>query len=30
LATPDRNDYTASTLPVVGRKPERREDALVQ
>ena len=30
LATPDRNDYTHSTLPVVGRKSERREGALVQ
>ncbi|MDP3074964.1 DUF1365 domain-containing protein [Bradyrhizobium sp.] len=30
LATPDQNDYTHSTLPVVGRKSERREGALVQ
>ena len=30
LASPDRNDYTRSTLPVVGRKPELRERALVQ
>jgi DUF1365 family protein len=30
LATPDRNDYTRSTLPAVGRKPEPRESALVQ
>ena len=30
VATPKRNDYTGSTLPAVGRKPEPRESALVQ
>jgi hypothetical protein len=30
LATPERNDYTGSTLPAVGHKPGLREGALVQ
>ena len=30
LATPERNDYTCSTLPAVGHKPGLREGALVQ
>jgi DUF1365 family protein len=30
LAAPDRNGYTGTALPVVGRKSDRREGALVQ